>query len=112
MAQKILQELNSLAEPFELETQMTIVKLDTLKIDKPHLIEKIIRCKPNKFGVPVLAKLKDNLGVFLPQRIAEKITDNQLKHINDSASVCLVYKGQTIKEYFGKTISKMEFVQH
>lgn len=106
-----LKELNEISKPFELYVESKLVKITDLQINNSYLIAKVFRCKQNKFGaVPVFVKFSEtNCGTFLPQRIADKITNEQIKQINEDKRVCLIYKGLTENTYFGKSLALIEF---
>jgi len=88
-------------------------KISSLKINEAYLIRKLVPMV-TRFGKTILATLYDKTDdvvfeTFLPKRIAEIITENNINIMNSSHKYTLTYLGQSSHSYAGHTKSLLNF---
>lgn len=101
------ERLNALSKPSEKE----LIKIRDLTINQLYPITSASRTANNNFGgVSVRLDLQNGKFVYVPNRVASKLTNNDLEQINSNPSkVGVKYIGESETKYFGKTIAQIEF---
>lgn len=98
--------LTGLSKPSEKE----LIKIRDLTINKSYPIISASKNANNFGGVSVRLDLEENKFVYLPDRIASKISGEDIDHINcNSGKLTVKYVGESETKYFGKTVAQIEF---
>lgn len=99
-------KLSDFAKPSEKE----MIKIRDLTVHKLYPITSALK-KPNNFGgISVRLDLEDNRFLFVPDRIASKMSDEDIEQLNlNPGKVGVKYTGESDKKFFGKSVAKIEF---
>lgn len=87
-----------------------LLKIRDLTINKKYPILKATKHANNFGGFSVRLDLEGGAFVYLPDRIANKLTEADVQEINDSPlKLAVKYTGESEVRFFGKTVANVAF---